>query len=94
MDSYGVVIVLWISLIERGKTAAEPDCPYKSTLQLTENILQYILKSNWCHIYVESKKKALMNLFSGQQWRTRHREQTWTCVEGRRKKGRCMERGR
>ena len=29
------------------------------------------------HIYMESKKMALMNLFSGQQWRNRHREQTY-----------------
>ena len=33
---------------------------------------------------------ALMNLFAGQQWRNRHREQTR--VEGRRGRGRCMDR--
>ena len=27
-------------------------------------------------IYMESKRMALMNLFAGQQWRCRHREQT------------------
>ena len=27
------------------------------------------------HIYVESRKMVLMNLFAGQQWRCRHREQ-------------------
>ena len=32
---------------------------------------------------MESKKMALMNLFSGQQWRKRHREQTY----GHREKG-------
>ena len=26
--------------------------------------------------YVKSRKMVLMNLFSGQQWRSRHREQT------------------
>ena len=26
---------------------------------------------------MESKKTVLMNLFSGQQWRNRHREQTY-----------------
>ena len=31
---------------------------------------------------MESKKMALMNLFSGQQWRNRHREQT--CGHGER----------
>ena len=35
---------------------------------------------------------ALMNLFSGQQWRNRHREQTYgTWWEERREKGRSME---
>ena len=27
---------------------------------------------------MESRKMVLMNLFAGQQWRHRHREQTWT----------------
>ena len=26
---------------------------------------------------MESRKRALMNLFAGQQWRNRHREQTY-----------------
>ena len=41
---------------------------------------------------MESKEMALMNLFSGQQWKKRHREQTYG--HGRRKGGggRCMER--
>ena len=34
----------------------------------------------------------LMNLFSGQQWRNRPREQTHGHGEGRREQGRCMER--
>ena len=38
----------------------------------------------------ESKKMALMNLFAGQQWRNRHREQIR--VEGRKGRVRCMER--
>ena len=29
------------------------------------------------HIYMESRKMVLMNLFAGQQWRNRHREQTY-----------------
>ena len=29
------------------------------------------------HIYMESRKMVLMNLFSGQQWRKRHKEQTY-----------------
>ena len=30
---------------------------------------------------MESRKMALMNLFSGQQWRNRHREQTYGLEE-------------
>jgi len=42
---------------------------------------------------VESEAMALMNLFPGQQWRKRHREQVYgTRWEERREKGRCMER--
>ena len=43
--------------------------------------------------YMESRKMALMNLFSGQQWRNRHKEQTYG--HGGRGEGRgwrCMER--
>ena len=29
------------------------------------------------HIYMESRKMVLMNLFAWQQWRNRHREQTY-----------------
>ena len=29
------------------------------------------------HIYMEARKMVLINLFSGQQWRNRHREQTY-----------------
>ena len=29
------------------------------------------------YIYMESRKMVLMNLFAGQQWRNRHREQTY-----------------
>ena len=34
-------------------------------------------KDKYCilmHIYMESRKMVLMNLFAGQQWRNRHRE--------------------
>ena len=42
---------------------------------------------------MESKKIALMNLFSGQKSRNRHKEQTFGHGgEGRREKGRRMER--
>jgi len=42
---------------------------------------------------MESRKMVLMNLFSGQQWRNRHREQTYGhSREGRRERVRCMER--
>ena len=29
------------------------------------------------HIYMESRNMVRMNLFAGQQWRNRHREQTY-----------------
>ena len=29
------------------------------------------------HIYMESRKMVLKNLFTGQQWKNRHREQTY-----------------
>ena len=29
------------------------------------------------YIYMESRKMVLMNLFAGQQWQHRHREQTY-----------------
>ena len=34
------------------------------------------------HIYIESIKMVLKNLFTGQQWRNRHREQTYGHGEG------------
>ena len=34
------------------------------------------------HIYMESRKMVLMNLFAGQQWRLRQREQTCGHAEG------------
>ena len=34
---------------------------------------------------MESRKMVLMNLFAGQQWRCRHREQTYECGAGGRK---------
>ena len=42
---------------------------------------------------MESRKMAVMNLFAGQQWRNRHREQTYGHGgEERREKARGMER--
>ena len=35
------------------------------------------------HIYMESRKMVLMNLFAGQQWRNRHRTDLWTRGMGR-----------
>ena len=42
--------------------------------------------------YMEAEEMALMNLFSGWQWRNRQRTDLWTRWEERREKGRCMER--
>jgi len=36
------------------------------------------------HIYMEFRKMVLMNLFAGQQWRSRHREQACGHSSGRR----------
>ena len=42
---------------------------------------------------MESRKMAVMNLFAGQQWRNRHREQTYGYGgEERRERVRGMER--
>ena len=35
-------------------------------------------------MHMECRKMALMNLFGGQQWRCRHREQTYGHSGGRR----------
>ena len=37
------------------------------------------------HIYMESRKMVLMNLFAGQQWRNRHNEQTYGQIGGGRR---------
>ena len=42
---------------------------------------QYIILT---HIYMESRKMVLMNLFARQQCRNRYRERLWTWGEGRR----------
>ena len=34
------------------------------------------------HIYMESRRMVLMNLFAGQQWRCRHIEKTYGCGVG------------
>ena len=44
----------------------------QSEVSLNEKEKSPILTS----IYTESRKMVLMNLFAGQQWRNRHREQT------------------
>ena len=36
---------------------------------------------------MESRKMVLMNLFTGQQWRCKHREQTYGQGQGRGKRG-------
>ena len=40
---------------------------------------------------MESRKMVLKNLFAGQQWRNRHREQTMDMGRGE-ERMRCMER--
>ena len=40
---------------------------------------------------MESRKKVPMNLFAGQQWRNRHKEQTMDMGRGE-ERVRCMER--
>ena len=42
------------------------------------------------HVYMESRKMALMNLLAGQQWRNGHREQMGM-GDVRRERVRCME---
>ena len=46
------------------------------------------------HIYMESRKMVLMNLFAGQQWRKRENRlrDTGEGEEGRGERVRCMER--
>ena len=42
-------------------------------------------KNKYCiltHIYMESRKMVPMNLFAGQQWRHKHREQTYGHGQG------------
>ena len=34
-------------------------------------------KDKYCILYMESRKMVLKNLFTGQQWKNRHREQTY-----------------
>jgi len=42
---------------------------------------------------MESRKMVVMKLFAGQQWRYRHREQTFGHrVRGRKERVRCMEK--
>ena len=51
---------------------------------------QYLIVT---HIYRESRKMVLMNLFAGQQWRIRHREQTYGHrAEGRKERVRYMQK--
>ena len=40
------------------------------------------------HIYMESRKMVLMNLFAGQQWRWRYKEQTCGHSGGKERVGR------
>ena len=43
------------------------------------------------HIYMESRKMVPKNLFAGQHWRNRHREQTYGRGRGQERVN-CMER--
>ena len=44
------------------------------------------------HIYMESRKTILMNLFAGQQWIHRHRTDLWTWGRGRKERVSSTER--
>ena len=39
----------------------------------------------YSHIYVDSRKMVLMNLFAGQEYRRKHRE--WACGHSRGRRG-------
>ena len=45
-------------------------------------------EKSYTNIYMESRKMVLKNLFAGQQWRSRHKEQ----IYGHRGRVRCRER--
>ena len=49
---------------------------------IIQNAVRQKKKNKYCtlthtYIYLESRKMVLMNLIAGQQWRPRHREQTY-----------------
>ena len=44
------------------------------------------------HIYMQSRKMVLKNLLTGQQWRNRHREQTYGLMGRGEERVRCTER--
>ena len=54
---------------------------------ITQSEVSQKEKDKYCiltHIYMESRKMVLMNLFARQQCRNRYRERLWTWGEGRR----------
>ena len=59
----------------------------------TESDTTEATKQQHQHLYMESRKMVLKNLFTGQQWRKRHREQAYGHGEGA-ERVRGMERVR
>ena len=49
---------------------------------IQNEVSQRKINTTFQHIYTESKKMVLKNLFTGQQWRKRHRK--WTYGHGER----------
>ena len=78
-DAHELVLMRWTNL--------EPII--QSEVSQQEKYKHHILT----HIYMDSKKMVLMNLFSGHQWRNRQRTDLWIWGEGRREKMRCMVYG-
>ena len=51
-----------------------------------------VLLSQFECMYMESRIMVMVNLFSGQQWRSRHREQTYGHMGREEGEGKIMER--
>ena len=63
MTSFESVLIMWTNL----------ELIIQNEVSQNEKDKYHILT----YIYMESKKMVLMKLFSGQQWRNRHREQNY-----------------
>ena len=68
----------------------------KRWMNLEPIIQSKVSQKNKCciltHIYMESRKMVLMNLFAGKQWRCRHRGQTHGHRDGEKDRVGYMER--